>query len=64
MTDVDPDQIAVNTFAGILLVVAGVGVLVVGRDLVYSTVFLLVGLFFLTRAFAQHRLSEADEREQ
>lgn len=54
MTD-DSDRISANAITGGFLVVAGVVVLIVTRDLVTSTVFTLIGVFFLTRALAQHR---------
>lgn len=54
-------QIPINAFAGIFLAATGVGVLIISQDLVRSTLFLGVGLFFLMRALAQHRHGDGAE---
>lgn len=55
MAEITPEQLPINTFAGIFLCVTGLGVLVISRDLITSLLFIGVGLFFLMRALAQHR---------
>lgn len=55
MTEITPEQLPINVFAGIFLCVTGLGVLVISRDLLTSLLFVSVGLFFLMRALAQHR---------
>lgn len=49
------NQITVNTFTGVFLVLAGTGTFIMGENPVTSLIIALVGVFFLTRAFAQRR---------
>lgn len=47
--------VGVNLFTGLFLALVGGGLLVVSRNVVMAAVFVLIGLFFLTRALAQYQ---------
>lgn len=55
MAQTIPEQLPINTFAGIFLIISGLGVLIVSREPLTSLLFVGIGLFFLMRALAQYR---------
>lgn len=55
-----PARVRVNSFAGVFLLTVGVALAILERNVAMAATFILVGLFFLTRALAQYRAS--DER--
>lgn len=53
-------RVRANSFAGVFLLTTGIALAILERNVAMAATFVLVGLFFLTRALAQHRSS--DER--
>lgn len=60
MTEGELNVVGVNLFTGLFLALVGGGLLVVSRNVVTAAVFVLIGLFFLTRALAQYQARHAD----
>ncbi len=49
------NQIAVNTFTGVFLLLAGTATIFMNENTTVALIIVLVAIFFLTRAFAQRR---------